>query len=160
MGRIYVVHFNGVTISALQDLFEVLAATDSLTKVLGWTLGQTSDVGDAAEEILRIETVRGIGSVAGGSGGTAPTPHPLDDGDAAFGGTVEANNTTRLAVGTGTLEGLEQYTWNVRIPWVHYFLPEDRPVIGPAEFWTLSLPAAPLDALTVSGQLKLEEIGG
>ena len=160
MGRMYVVQFNAIAVSALQDLFEVLAPADSVVIVHGFTLFQISDVGDAAEEILRLETVRGSGSVTSGSGGTTPTAQPVDDGDPAYGGAVEANNTTRLAVGTGTLETLEQFGWNVRIPFTHYWTPETRPVISPSDYWTLSLPAAPADALTATAMLWLEEIGG
>lgn len=157
MGRQYTVQVNGVTVSALQDLFEVLAS--KLTVVLGWNLLQTSELGDAAEEILRVETVRGVGSVTSGSGGSTPTAHPIADGDAAFAGTVEANNTTRMAAGSGSLEVLEQYGWNVRIPWTHFYTPELCPVIAPSNRWTLALPAAPADALTLSGTLYLEELG-
>lgn len=158
-GRMYTVQFNNLAISALQDLFEVLSATDSVTIVHGFSLFQTSDVGDAAEEILRLETVRGIGTVTSGLGGTTPTAQPIDDGDTAFGGTVEANNTTRMAAGTGSLETLEMFGWNVRIPLTHFWTPETRPVITPGNRWTLSLPAAPTDAITTSGMLWLEEIG-
>jgi hypothetical protein len=158
-GRQYSVKFSAVTVSAAQDLFEILSATDRITKILGWHLMQKSDVGDAAEEILRVLTVRGIGSVTSGSGGTAPTAQPVCDGDSAFGGTPEVNNTTRMAVGSGTLEELEEYGWNVRIPWTHYYTPELCPVIKAGNRWTLALPAAPGDAIDVSGTLWLEEMG-
>src|SRR5688500_17965032 len=124
MARQYTAQFNGVAVTALQDLFEVLCSTTKVTRILGWHLMQTLDVGDAAEEIVRIECVRGVGTVTTGSGGTTPTPQPVIDGDTAFTGTVKANNTTRMVVGTGTLEVLEQYGWNVRIPWTHFFTPE------------------------------------
>lgn len=158
--RLYTAQFNGVAVSALQDLFEIAAPADAVVKVHDWTVFQTSDVGDAAEEILRLETVRGIGSVTSGSGGSSVTAQPTEDGDTVFGGTVEANNTTRLAVGTGTLETLEQYGWNVRLPMEKVYTPETRPVISPSNRWTLSLPAAPADALTMSGTVTIEEIGG
>lgn len=160
MGRRYTVFFENVAITALQDLFEVLGATDSVTFVDGFRVFQTSDVGDAAEEILRLQTVRGIGTVTSGSGGTTATAQPNDDGDAAFGGTVEVNNTTRMAAGTGSLETLEIPGWNVRIPYDFYYTPETRPIITPGNRWTLALPAAPADELSVSGQLFLEEVGG
>lgn len=160
MSRLYTVQFNAVAVTAAQDLFEILAPTDAVVKVHAWHVMQTTDVGDAAEEVLRIETVRGIGSVTSGSGGTTPTAQPIEDGDTAFGGTVEANNTTRMAAGTGTLETLEQRGWNVRIPTDVIYTPETRPVISPGNRWTLSLPAAPADSLTVTGMVILEEIGG
>lgn len=121
---------------------------------------QTSDVGDAAEEILRLEIVRGVGTVTSGSGGSTPTAQAREDGDTAFGGTVEANNTTRMATGTGTLETLEQYGWNIRMPMEKIYTPECRPVISPSNRWTLALPAAPADSITVSGNITFEEIGG
>jgi len=156
----YTAQVSAVAITAAQDLFEILAPSDAIVVVHGFSLFQTTDVGDAAEEILRLETVRGVGSVTSGSGGSTPTPQPLQDGDAAFGGTVEANNTTRMAAGTGTLETLGQIGWNVRIPMVHYYTPETRPILSPGNRWTLSLPAAPSDSLTTSATVWFEEIGG
>lgn len=158
MGRIYSVETSGITLAELRDLVEIQAGTDNPIHVHGWFLFQTSDVGDAAEEILRLETVRGIGTVTSGSGGTVATPQPRDDGDAATTATVEVNNTTRLAVGTGSLETLEQYGWNVRIPWLHLYTPELRPRINPEDFWTLGLPAAPADALTFGATYWFEEL--
>lgn len=114
--RLYTAQFNAVVATAAQDLFEIAAPADAALKIHDWTVFQTSDVGDAAEEILRLETVRGVGSVTSGSGGSTPTAQPIEDGDSAFGGTVEANNTSRMAAGSGTLETLEQYGWNVRLP--------------------------------------------
>lgn len=161
MGRRYSAIFSAVAVTAAQDLFEVLSATDSVTRVLGFRILQTTDVKDAEEEILRLETVRGIGSVTSGSGGGSnPTAQPAEDGDAAFGGTIEINNTTRMVAGSGTLETLEIPGWNVRIPLDFYFTPETAPVISPGNRWTLALPAAPADSLTMSGTIFLEEIGG
>ena len=158
MGRIYSAQVSGVSVTALQDFFEVLAATGKPVLIHGWSLFQTSDVGDAAEEVLRVETVRGAGAVTSGSGGTSPTIVQRDDADTAAGATVEANNTTRMATGSGSLEVLEQYGWNVRIPWVHYYTPEMRPRVVPGDRWTLALPAAPLDGLTVGATIWFEEV--
>lgn len=160
MGRMYTVKFSGVAVTAAQDLFEVQSPTDAVTKVHEYKLYQTTDVGDAAEEILRLETVRGVGAVTSGSGGTTVTPQPVSDGDAAFGGVAEANNTTRMVVGTGTLESQQEDGWNVRQPHCHTYTPENRPEISPGNRWTLSLPAAPADSLTMGGEVTLEEIGG
>lgn len=160
MGRMYTVQTNGVAVTAAQDLLEILAPTDAIVVVHEWEVFQTSDVGDAAEELLRIETVRGVGAVTSGSGGSTPTAQPVQDGDNAFGGTVEANNTTRVVAGSGTLETLEQRGWNVRVPLSRVYTPEQRPVISPGNRWTLSLPAAPADSLTLSVMAVIEEIGG
>lgn len=161
MGRLYVVQTNGVNLAEVRDLYEVLAATDKPLRVCGWFLSQTSDVGDAAEQVLRVETVRGVGTVTSGSGGTSPTIHPVDDRDAAAAATVEANNTTRMAVGTGTLETLEQYGWNVRIPWLHVFPthPIDwRPFVKPGDRWTLAVPAISNALNPFASTLWVEEL--
>jgi hypothetical protein len=156
--RIYAARFQAVAVTAAQDFFEVLAGTAVKTSILGWSLSQTTDLGDAAEEVLRIETVRGIGTVTSGSGGGSnPTAQPIDDKDAAFTGTVEINNTTRMATGTGSLESLDEYGWNIRIPWEKEFIPEKRPVLAPGDRWTLSLVAAPADSVTISGTVWIAE---
>jgi hypothetical protein len=158
--RQYTAQFSAVAVTAAQDFFEITAPSGGVVFVHNWTVFQTTDVGDAAEEILRVETVRGVGSTTSGSGGSTATAQPVSDGDAAFGGTVEANNTTRLAAGTGSLETLEQYGWNVRAPLSWIYTPETRPCILPSARWTLSLPSAPADSLTVSGTVTFEVVGG
>lgn len=160
MGRIYVANFEDVSVTAAQDFFEIAAAATTAIKIHKFTIMQSSDVGDSAEEILELETVRGDGSVTSGSGGSTPTAQPVDNGDAAPSATVEANNTTRMAVGSGTLDVLEKYGWNVRIPLEVIYTPECRPTVTPSDRWTLSLNDAPADALTCSGSVVFEEIGG
>lgn len=160
MGRIYTGQFSAVAVTAAQDLFEIAAPSDAVVVVHSWEIFQTSDTGDAAEELLRIQLVRGVGSVTSGSGGSTVTTQPKEDGDAAFGGTVEANNTTQMAAGSGSLETLYQYGWNVRIPREVIYTPESRPSISPSNRLTIALTAAPADSLTVSGTVVFEEIGG
>lgn len=159
MGRMYTAQFSAVAVTVAQDLFEILAATGKTVVVHEWAVFQTSDVGDAAEEIRRLECVRGVGSVTSGSGGSTPTAQPVCDSDAAAGATVEANNTTRMAAGTGSLETLEQRGWNVRVPYERVYTPETRPVVTPGNRWTVALAQAPADSLDVSGMVTFEEIG-
>lgn len=160
MGRMYVAVFKAIAITALQDLFEIAAPADAIVVIHEWELGQTTEVGDAQEEQLLVTCNRGIGTVTSGSGGATVTPHPVEDGQAAFGGTVERNNTTIMAVGTGTLEELDAFVWNVRIGLPKTYTPETRPVISPSNRWTLELETAPADSITVTGRVVFEEIGG
>jgi len=160
MGRIYSAIFNGVAVTAQQDFFEVLSAADSVTLVHAIELNQSTEVGDAQEEMLSVLMVRGVGSVTSGSGGSTATAQPVADGDAAFGGTVEINNTTKMVVGTGTLETLAAWTWNIRMPFEKIFTPELRPVISPGNRLTIELATTPADSITISGTIWLEEIGG
>lgn len=161
LGRKYTAQFNSVNIVALtaQDFFEILAPTKSVIIILDWSIFQTSDVGDAQEEILRIETVEGIGAVTTGALGTTVIARP-SPGDSAFAGTVKANNTTRMAVGTGSLFTLPQHGWNVRSEYRQIYTPETCPIISPGDRWTLSLPVGPTDVLTAGGSVTFLAIGG
>jgi hypothetical protein len=161
MGRKYTATFKEIAVTAAQDLFEIAAPADAVVIVHDWTVTQKTETGDTAEEMLTLTTNRGIGSVTSGSGGASVTPHAVEDGDAAFGGTVERNNTTIMAVGSGTLDtDLEVHTWNVRMPYQKIYTPETRPVISPSNRWTLELETAPADSVTVSGTVTFEEVGG
>src|SRR5262245_30959909 len=151
MGRMYTTHFKDVAVTAAQDFFEILGATDALTIVHRILLTQSTETGDVQEEMLKLTTNRGVGSVTSGSGGSTHTPQPVHDGDAAFGGTVEINNTTQMAAGSGTLEQLEAFAWNIRVPFDLVFTPETRPVISPGNRWTLELESTPNDSITISG---------
>lgn len=161
MGRMYTATFKDTAVTAAQDLFEIAGPSDATTIIHSWTVSQKTETGDAAEEMLVITTNRGVGSVTSGSGGATVTPQPVSDGDAAYGGTVERNNTTILAVGTGTLEtDLEVVAWNLRVPMTVIYTPETRPVISPSNRWTLELETAPADSVTISGTVVFEEVGG
>lgn len=156
MGRMYTAVFNNVAVTAIQDLFEIVAPADSVVVLHDIHFSQNSDVGDAAEEILRIELTSG--HTTSGSGGSAVTPVPVSLGDAAFGGTCEANNTTQAV--SGTIVTKYVWNWNIRGPFDKIFTPETRPIISPSTRMCLELPAAPADSITMSGSITFEEIGG
>jgi len=159
MGQMYDAVFPSIAVTALQDLFEILAPPDAIIVIHGWEILQTSDTGDAEEEILELETVAGLGATTG-SGGATITPNPNMTGYAASGTTTKRNNTTRLTAGGGSLVTLEKFGWNNRIPLEKIYTPEARPIISPADFWTLSLPVGPSDELSMIGKVTFEEIGG
>jgi hypothetical protein len=156
MGRIYTAQFTDVAITAIQDLFEVVAPSDAIVMIHAVHLGQRSDVGDAAEEILPVQWTSGY--TTSGSGGSSPTVVPREFGDAAYGGTVEANNTTQASSGTAVTE--YSWQWNIRLPFDMIWTPELRPILSPSRRGVLELPTAPADSITVSGTIVFEEIGG
>lgn len=157
-GRIYKARFRDIAVTALQDFWELLAATGKPCLIHYLRLNQTSDLGDAAEEQLVFDIVRGVGSVTSGSGGSSNTPEPTNNNWAAAGATLERNNTTRLAAGSGSLETIETVGWNIRVPEPLIWTPETRDPILPGEYWSFGLPAAPADSLTVSSTLCFEEL--
>jgi len=157
--RVYTVSFENVSIAAAQDLFELRPADDKPIKLLGLVLsnvGGTADAGDAQEELLRLLVRRG--HTTSGSGGTAPTPVPVDRSGAAAGFAAEVNNTTIATV--GTTQDLHADGWNVRVPYQLWWPPECRPEAAQGDTTiVVRLVAAPADAIAVSGTLYVGEEG-
>lgn len=156
MSRVYTVQFNGVAVTAQQDLFEIVAPADAVVVIHDLHLSQLTEVADAAEEQLLV--LMKSGQTTSGAGGTAPTAVPVELGDAAFGGTVEVNNTTKATLGTIVTHAA--WHWNVRVPFDVVFTPETRPVLSPSRRWTLELATTPADSITMGGYATIEEIGG
>jgi hypothetical protein len=154
MPRCYTVNFEDVTVSAVQDLFSLDAASDKPIELVALEFAQNTETGDAAEEQLRIKVTRGNTTV--GSGGTAPTPQPTSPGDTAAGLTARVNDTTQASAGTAV--DLISTAFNVRVGYSW----------GPVPFgmgiWTsgtsllvVKLMAAPADALDLSGTATIIE---
>lgn len=114
MSRIYTVSYQGTVTNAggNADLLEILPADDKPIKLRGFLLSQISEVGDTAEEGLRISIVR-LGATVTTGNGTATTGIPMDSADAAAGFTAECNGAT-VATTSGTTVVLAEMGWNVR----------------------------------------------
>lgn len=155
MGRMYSVVFENVSVTAAQDFFELTPADDKPILIHGIYLANISEVGDAAEEMLRVAILRG--HTTGGSGGSAPTPAPLgSSAGAAAGAAAEVNNTTIASAGTAVT--LHAESFNVRAGWQFIPTPEARPGASQANTTiVVRLMAAPADAVSMSGTLIFEE---
>jgi hypothetical protein len=157
-GRMYTVQFNDVSVSAVQDLFEISPADDKPVEICGIQLSNTggaADAGDAQEELLRLQIIRGFTS--SGSSGSSPTPAPVDPGDAAAGFSAEVNNTT--VANTGTSVTIMSTGINIRLPEALWFPPECRPKASQANTTiVVRLPDAPADAVKMSGTLWVREL--
>lgn len=152
-GRMYTATFEGVAVTVQQDFFEVNCPADAVVRIHEVHITNGSDVDS---EQIRIAIKRG--ATVSGSGGTTPTPGPLDFGDVAFGGTVEANNTTKA--NTGTIVTLHAEGVNI-LNGFHYIpTPESRIDLSPSQRLTVELLTTPLDSISMSGTIIFEEIGG
>ncbi len=158
-GRVYTASFKGTAVTAVQDLIEISAAAAKSTVIHGWILTQSTEIKDAEEEQLLLTTNRGVGATTSGSGGAAVTAQPIVDGDAAYTGSVERNNTTQMAAGSGSLEELEVHAWNVRVPYQMIYTPEMRPFVSAGNRWTIELESTPTDSITMNLTVWLEELG-
>ncbi len=155
MGRIYTQSVAATAISAAIDLFEVLAGARPV-EVHGWHLFQTSDLGDAEEEVIGMEMVRGIGATSG-SGGNGAVEFPRDVDDSAALCAIETMNTTRLTAGGGSLETIGRLGWNLRGQWDFFFPPELRPLVDAGAHWALGM-LAPNDSVSVGGMIWVGEV--
>jgi FAD/FMN-containing dehydrogenase len=155
MGRIYTVEFEATAVTAAVDFFEIDAAAEKPVEIVGLFLSQSSDVGDAADEMLRYRVIRG--HTTSGSGGSAPTPRPVQVTDAAAGFAAETLNTTIASAGTGV--NLHSDAFNIRTG-LGLWLPEgcEWDTSG-ASLLVVRLMAAPTDSLTMSGTLYVREQG-
>jgi hypothetical protein len=156
MGMIYSVVFSSVAVTAQQDFFEYTAPSDAVAVIHSVELTQSTDVGDAASEGLAILHKRG--ATVSGSGGSTPTPAPLELGFTAAGGVAKVNNTTKA--NTGTIVTMHSSNWIIQSPYLWLPTPEYRHVLSPSQRYTVELGTTPADSITVSGTLIVEEIGG
>lgn len=155
-GRVYYIDIAPTAITVAVDFVEITPADDKPVEILGWEILQTTDLGDAAEEIIGFEWVRG--NTTSGSGGTAPTPRPKNPSDTAAGFACEGVNTTQATSGTGVI--LPHHGWNVRIPTQVIYTPEMAPEASQANtLLCLRAMAAPADSITVSGYVAVREMG-
>ena len=153
---IFVATFAAVAVTAAQDVFEIVAPASSRLMIREIRLGQYSDPGDAQAEMLSVQIIRGY--TTSGSGGASVTPVNLSpvSGAAAAVATVERNNTTVAADGTGAV--LLADTFNVMGGWRYYPVPEERIEVGVSQRLVVRI-TAPADALTMNGTLVYEEVG-
>lgn len=152
--RFYAVTFENVAVTAAQDFFELGAADDKPVRLAALYLSQSTEVGDAAEEMLRVKIIRG--HATSGSGGSAATPVPLRPGDAAAGFSAEVNNTTIASAGTAV--DLHAETFNVRSGLAYVPPPDQRPQAIQGGLLVVRLMAAPADSVTMSGTAIVEEL--
>jgi len=152
MSFCYTAQQDAQAVSTAVDLFHITVASD-VPILLHWLdMGQTTDLGDANEEVLRIGIYRGV---TGGGGGSALTEVALHD---------RAPTATVAVVGQGTASTggtlLDTIYWNIRQAgpiWVP--TPELRPRISTAnDPIAFRLLAAPADSITMGGTIKWEEL--
>lgn len=92
----------------------------------GLILGQTTELGDTAEEALSISIIHLAATVTGGNG-TAVTPVPIDvlGNPTAAGFAAEANGAT-VATSSGTSTTVLEFAWNLRASPYELWFPDER----------------------------------
>lgn len=153
----YAAVLDAVAFTTATDVFECTPAADRAMLILGMKLCQTTDLQDAAEEVLRIGVYT---DVTAGSTGTAITevPYSNESGSAANTAAVVTNRGTPSSGGTL----IDVIGWNIRVP-LEWYPPPYMPVKfsniaaeGPVSSFRLM--SAPADSVTVSGSLIWTEV--
>lgn len=152
MGRVYTVSFTDVSVSAAQDLVEILVPSGGVIEILRVEIGQKSDYGDSASEGLSWRLVRATGS--SGSGGSSATPAKHSDGDASSTCTCEVNNTSLATTRTTIIPR----AFNVQAGDIWVPTPKEVIRVKAGHFFCVELIGAPADALTTSGSVTFEEL--
>jgi len=152
MSFVYSASQDAQAVSTAVDLFHITVGAERPIQLHWLELAQTTDLGDAAEEVLRIGLYRGV---TGGGGGTALTEVGLNDNNPTAGAAVVGQGTASTG---GTLVWI--IGWNIRQAgpiWVP--TPEARPEIDAAnDPVAFRLMAAPADSITLSATLVWEEL--
>ncbi len=112
------------------DLLQLNPATtgDRNLRLVGFRLGNTTEVGDAAEEGLELQLVHMTGTVTdgAGTGSTTVTPVPTPRvGGTAAGFTARVNSPT-IATTSGTTTVLEYIGWVNRQTPYELFYPDSK----------------------------------
>lgn len=140
------------------DWFEAIAGSTVAFDLWGVDLGQTTELADAAEEQIDYYIKRGSSTYTSGSGGSTGVGRGvIQPGDAAATLTMETANTTRIAVGTGTLVTLVNSTFNVRSGLQFWLPPEFLIGCGPSQALAVGMTGAPVDSITWVGTIFLME---
>lgn len=153
MGRVYTVAVPNVSVSAVQDFFELTPADDKPIKLLQ-VLATVRD--SETNEQLTCSVHRFSGAFTSGSGGTVPAPETVAANDTAAGFAVEANNTVRATGGTDDLLWTEG--WPSQGGW--QFAPPigQEPMAVQGQALVIGLDVAPGSAVTMNLVAVVEEV--
>lgn len=157
--RTYRVDIPATAFTAAVDLLEINPATNQMLKLLELKLWQTTELGDAQDEVLPITLVTGF--TTSGSAGSAATAVPDEVGD-VFGGSCEVMNTTQANTGT-TVSRLLGGFKVIGGEWLWLPVPLTD---SPAGIWipyntrAVIRTTAPADSVTIAGYAKFGTVGG
>jgi len=157
--RTYDISFEGVSVSAAQDLVAVLGPTGArVARIKRARVGCTNTSIPTAQ-MLEIRCRLASATFSVGSGGSTPTPRPLDIGDAAATVTAGANLTTKSTT-TGSFTVIEETGVHAYAGYDYTWPADARPTIGPSEGFVFELLSTVSGTVNLSGGVTVEEVGG
>jgi hypothetical protein len=120
------------------DIWEVAVPANTFIIIKEFSIFQTSEFADAAEEILPLECRIMTATVTTGNG-TTRTAEKKFEGQAASGVTAKSMNTT-IATTSGSNRLKKMLGWNVRIPYEKVWLGELEIWVPPSTSFIISSP--------------------
>ncbi|MFD1547002.1 hypothetical protein [Nonomuraea guangzhouensis] len=153
---VYTVTFQAATIAAASgdyDFFELDAAAGKPIEIVALKLGNKSEIGDAAEEMVEYAIVRGNTTTGNG---TSTTPRPLDASDGAASFTAKTVSSTPASAGTALT--LVADTFNIRAGLPEVYPEIMRPKTAEADLLCVRLITALADDATMSGTVWVREL--
>lgn len=156
MPRMYTAKLTALSSSAKIDFFEFNTPATCVTKLHKLSIGQTTELGDAAEEKL-IWFIKTAHSTSG-SGGATATPVATDRGltMAALNTSVENGNTTQATGGTPITVVEDVFDVRVGLLWIP--TPEEWVWVPPSTRCVVGIDTTPGDSITWSaGTVWFEE---
>lgn len=153
MSFFYTASQDAQPITTAVDLLHITVAAEVPVRLWGFDIGNTTDLGDAQEEVLRIGIYRGV---TGGATGAALTEVSLHDRAPAA--TVAVLGQAAASTG-GTL--IKTIQWNVRQAgpaWIATVPDAAIRVSNTNDPVAIRLLAAPVDSITLGYEVLWEEL--
>ena len=155
MPRNYIVSFENVTVSAAQDFVTIIGGANKTCRIIRQWWG-CSDTTLATGQHLSVRGRVLPLTVSAGSGGTTPTPRPLDGGDAAATFTAHANDTSKSTT-NGTARVVEENGSHLYAGYALSF--PNPPIVEPNAAYVFELLSSPSGTVDISGGVEVQEIG-
>ena len=137
-GMIYSAPMEGISVSVVQDLWELATPSDACIEILSIDLTQ-EDL--TTVELLRVVLRMVTGAPTSGMGGGTITPIPHQNGYAASATVVERNNNTQISGGTNVV--VDSLDWNVVSGMYYRPIPDEMIIVSPSEHFVVDLEVAP-----------------
>lgn len=158
MPRPYQVTFEGVAVSAAQDLVQINGATGKFYQILRHWVGCT-DTSVATGQMLQLRSRFLPATVTNGSGGTTGiTPSKKDPGDAAASNSTCLTNSTTKATTNGTAVTI--YEQGCHLYQGDNWRYDNSPIVGPSEAFVFELMSTVSGTVHLSGGVEIMEWGG
>jgi hypothetical protein len=155
IGRIYTISFSKISVSSVQDLWNVAATSSMAFELHSINLGAE---GVSAAEEVTISISRLTATVTNGTGGSSVTPASISPTQTGATVTARRNDSTTRASTSGSTTNLFYDTWQLTNGYIYQWAPEDRLQFSLSQNMIIGLETAPAASHNVSGSITVAEL--